>query len=191
MSSDLNTSFNGFCVWLTGWSGAGKTTLATALRERLGGVLIDGDDFRKRYDVGPTPFSREARDRNVLLAAKEAGHHAERGERVFVALISPYAATRIEAYRRIGRVQPVYVQCSPATLIARDPKGLYQRALAGELERFTGISDPYEAPGEGESALVVDTDRRSVEACVEQILGRLEANGWLKTGQKSPRDSLC
>jgi adenylylsulfate kinase len=144
---------HGGIVWLTGLSGAGKSTLASALVARLTPVrrveLLDGDEVRQSLSRG-LGFSREDRDTNVQRIAYVARLLAKHGVLAIVAAISPYAATRDDLKRSSEaaghRFVEIYVNAPLAALIERDVKGLYRRALAGELSHFTGISDPYEPP---------------------------------------------
>lgn len=168
----------GGIVWLTGLSGAGKSTLAGALAARLGAgrrvEVLDGDEVR-RFLSGGLGFSREDRDTNVQRIAYVARLLARHGVLAVVAAISPYAVTRDDARRRSEaeghRFVEVYVNAPLATVIERDVKGLYRRALAGELAHFTGISDPYEPPTA--PAVEVRTDREPPAASLERILAAL------------------
>lgn len=167
----------GFTLWFTGMSGAGKTTLARrvvqALKER--GItrieLLDGDVIRTNLSKG-LGFSKEDRDINI----RRIGWVCEvltRNDVVTVAsAISPYRAVRDEVRQKIGRFVEVYVKCPMDVLIDRDVKGLYQKALAGEIDNFTGISDPYEEPINPE--VIVETDKESVEEGLAKILRKLE-----------------
>jgi adenylylsulfate kinase len=175
----------GAVVWLTGLSGAGKTTLATAIYHRLAGQhrgveLLDGDEIRELLSRG-LGFSREDRDTNVRRIAYVARLLARHGVLVLAAVISPYAETRAEIRRRIeadgAAFVEVFVKADLATVTARDVKGLYRRALAGELANFTGVSDPYEAPTAPD--VEVTTDAASVDECVDTVVGVLAARGLL------------
>ncbi len=177
----------GFVVWFTGLSGAGKSTLANLLSAELRGrgvrvELLDGDEVRQNLSKG-LGFSREDRDANILRIAYVARLLARNGVAVLVAAISPYASTRAEARRQIGRFVEVYVKCSLSGLVRRDPKGLYARALRGEIPNFTGVSDPYEEPAAPE--VVVDTELGSPSQAIEQIVAKLEHLGYL-----APPDGL-
>jgi adenylyl-sulfate kinase len=139
-----------FTVWFTGLSGAGKSTLARALAAYLADIglpyeLLDGDEIRNELcrDLG---FSKEDRDENVRRLAFVAKLLNRHGVISIVAAISPYCDARRKARDVCGSFIEVFVDCPLNTLIQRDTKGLYHRALAGELEHFTGVSDPYEAP---------------------------------------------
>jgi adenylylsulfate kinase len=173
---------NGGIVWLTGLSGAGKSTLANAVAARLATTrpveLLDGDEMRELLTAGLS-FSKADRDTNVQRIAYVARLLAKHGVLVLVAAISPYAATRADLARRsIAIGQPfleVYVNAPLETVTARDVKGLYKRALAGELSNFTGVSDPYEPPTA--PALELRTDRDSLEACAQQLVDAIRAAG--------------
>ncbi len=166
----------GRVVWFTGLSGAGKSTLAAALHAELSarGVpaeLLDGDAVRENLSKG-LGFSREDRDTNVRRIAFVAGLLARHGVTVLVSAISPYADTRREVLAGLPRPLEVFVDAPLDVVTARDVKGLYLRAIAGELPHFTGVSDPYEAPTQPDVHL--RTDRISVEDGVRALLRALE-----------------
>jgi adenylylsulfate kinase len=172
----------GYILWLTGLSGAGKSTLSQALVPVLGAArpveVLDGDEVRTYLSKG-LGFSREDRDTNVRRIGFVARLLARNGVAVVTAAISPYAATRGEV-RALAEADgvpfvEVHVSAPVAALAARDPKGLYRRALAGELPGFTGVSDPYEPPPSPE--VVVHTDREAVEESAERILAALRDRG--------------
>lgn len=164
-------------LWLTGLSGAGKSTLAEAtvarLRERGIPVLhLDGDSLRAGLcaDLG---FSAEDRMENVRRTAEVAKVAASQGLLTICSLIAPLTVHREEARRVLGeRYVEVFVHCEIEECIRRDPKGLYARALAGELKGFTGIGSPYERPAS--PSLTVDTQAREVGACVDLLLAHIE-----------------
>ena len=173
----------GVTIWLTGLSGAGKTTLAERLTpelERRGHRVesLDGDVVRTHLSKG-LGFTREDRDENIRRIAWVAALGTRHGATMLVSAISPYTEGRREARDQIGQFVEVYVKCSLDELIERDPKGLYARALAGEIENFTGVNDPYEAPVTPE--IVVETDMESVEQSAAKILESLERLGYLAT----------
>jgi adenylylsulfate kinase len=172
----------GGIVWLTGLSGAGKSTLATALTARLGPArpveMLDGDDIRTFLSTGLS-FSRADRDTNVHRIAYVGRLLAKHGVLVFVAAISPYAETRARL-RALSTAAghpfiEVFVDAPLATVIERDVKGLYKRALAGEIPHFTGISDPYEPPPQPD--VEVRTDREDRASCEARILRVLVERG--------------
>ncbi len=173
---------HGFTCWLTGLSGAGKSTLALALNEALQArqvacELLDGDIVRTNLSKG-LGFSKEDRDTNVLRVGFVCGLLNKHQVNTVVALISPYQATRDKLRNLLPGFIEIYVNCSLEVCIQRDPKGLYKKAIAGEIPKFTGISDPYEAPIAPD--LVVDTERFTVEESIQQILGYLSENGWIR-----------
>jgi adenylylsulfate kinase len=168
----------GFILWFTGLSGAGKSTLSKAVREALVAQLpveiLDGDEFRTYMSKGLS-YSKPDRDTNVRRIGFVARLLARNGVAAIAAAISPYAEIRAEVRRFVeGDGVPfieIHVNAELASLAARDVKGLYKKALAGELSHFTGVSDPYEAPATPE--IIVHTDREPVEASLGRILGYL------------------
>ena len=176
------TSAKGLVIWLTGLSGAGKTTLARAIRRELlqtgrSVELLDGDEVRENLSHG-LGFSKEDRDHNVRRIGFVARLLARNGVTVLVSAISPYRQSRDDARRSVEgegvRFLEVYVRCPLQVLIERDVKGLYKKALAGEVRNFTGVSDPYEAPLAPDC--VVDSSAQSIEQSLSEILSQLEAN---------------
>lgn len=173
----------GVLVWLTGMSGAGKSTLTGLLAKTLRAQgrqveLLDGDDVRTHLSAG-LGFSKEDRDINVRRIGFVARLLARNGVVALTAAISPYADTRAEVRRDAERdgvpFIEVYTQASVEALATRDVKGLYKRALAGEIAHFTGITDPYEPPLTPD--VVVHTDRDTVEQSLEQIMQHLRECG--------------
>jgi ATP sulfurylase/adenylyl-sulfate kinase len=169
----------GAIVWFTGLPGAGKSTLAEKLRDRLvaGGraaEVLDGEDMRTHLsrDLG---FSKADRDTNIARIAFVARLLARHGVIVITAAISPYAEARADARRAAARAGVTFVEvfadASVESLVARDVKGLYRKALAGEIAQFTGISDPYERPECPD--VTVHTDRESVDESLERIWSAL------------------
>jgi len=166
------------CIWLTGLSGAGKSTIANVLEERLHAagrhtMLIDGDDLRGglNHDLG---FSAADRAESVRRAAEVARLMVEAGLIAVVGLISPFRADRAAARARFapGAFIEVFVDAPLAVCERRDPKGLYRRARSGQLPAFTGIDSPYEEPERPELRLA--TAQQGVEACVDQLLRWLQ-----------------
>lgn len=171
----------GVTIWLTGLSGAGKSTLAEALGARLVALgrrveVLDGDAVRTHLSKG-LGFSREDRDTNVRRIGYVAHLLTRNGVFVITAAISPYRETRAWCRDTIGDFVEVYLDVPLAVCAARDVKGLYKRAEAGEIPAFTGVSDPYEAPESPELALPTHT--LTVEACVARIVERLADLGYL------------
>lgn len=176
-----NRTQEGFTLWLTGLSGAGKSTLADRLERELqargrGVEVLDGDVVRTHLSKG-LGFSREDRDTNILRIAFVASLLTRHGVAVITAAISPYAEARAQARALIGNFVEIYVRCDLEELVRRDVKGLYKKALAGEIANFTGVSDPYEAPQHPD--VVVDSARETVEESVARILATLEARGYV------------
>ena len=171
----------GFTVWLTGLSGAGKSTIADQLERELRArdvpiEVLDGDVVRTHLSKG-LGFSREDRDTNILRIAFVASLLTRHGVGVITAAISPYEEARRQARAQIGDFVEVYVRCPIEELTRRDVKGLYEKALRGEIANFTGVSDPYEAPSNPE--VVVETDKESVAESVGKILAALEQRGYI------------
>ncbi len=170
---------DGFTVWFTGVSGAGKTTAAHALADRLRSQgqrveVLDGDIIRKHLskDLG---FSKADRDENIRRIGFVCELLSRNGVVAIVAAISPYREARENVRTRIARFIEVHMTCPLDVLIERDPKGLYRKALAGELPHFTGISDPYEEPASPE--LRVDSSQESPADSVERICTTLQTLG--------------
>ena len=183
---------DGATVWFTGLSGAGKSTVAHALAAQLAGraervFLLDGDDLREglNADLG---FAAEDRAENVRRVAEVALLFSRASHLTLVSVISPYAAGRRHARARHEAAGIAFVEVHVATPVevceARDPKGLYRRARAGEIPRFTGITDPYEAPEAPDVAL--ETDGRSPERSAEEVLAHLERAGLVRPGTHAP-----
>ncbi len=175
----------GFVLWFTGLSGAGKSTLSRAVAPHLAAErhveILDGDEVRTHLSRG-LGFSREDRDVNVHRIGFVARLLARAGAAAVTAAISPYRETRDEVRRHceaegIPFVE-VHVQARLETLVSRDVKGLYARALAGEIPHFTGVSDPYEPPAAPE--VTVSSDGEEVARSAEKVLAHLRARGLLE-----------
>ncbi len=171
----------GFTVWFTGLSGSGKTVLAMKLEEVLRdrGLKVerlDGDIVRKGLtsDLG---FSKKDRDMNIERVTFVAKLLTRNGVAVLCSFISPYRERRAKSRAEIGNFVEVYCKASLDALIERDVKGLYKKALAGEIQNFTGISDPYEEPGKPE--VIVETDEETVEESLAKIVRKLEELGYV------------
>jgi adenylyl-sulfate kinase len=173
----------GFTLWLTGMSGAGKSTVSDRLMDRFRAAgarveLLDGDVVRTNLSQG-LGFSREDRDTNIRRIGFVADLLSRNGIIAVVAAISPYRATRDEVKAKIANFVEVFVDCPIEVLAARDVKGLYKKALAGEVGNFTGISDPYEAPLNPD--VTVRSDRESVEESVDRVWAELVRRGLVST----------
>ena len=172
----------GVVVWFTGLSGAGKTTIASALAPELLAAgkrveFLDGDIVRTHLSKG-LGFSREDRDTNVARIAFVAHLLARNGVFVLVAAVSPYRETREAARATIGDFVEVFVAPPLDACVSRDTKGLYKKALAGEIPQFTGVSDPYEPPNDPE--LTLDTTTMDVASAVERVKAKLAELGYLE-----------
>jgi adenylylsulfate kinase len=170
----------GFCIWLTGLSGSGKTSIAQEVTRRLQKAryieVMDGDEIRKGLsrDLGFSKEDRNEHNRRVIFCSKLL---ARNGVIVVVALISPYRETRAYAKEQIQNTFEVFVKAPLDVCIERDPKGLYKKALAGEIKHFTGIDDPYEEPLNPD--ITVETDKETVQESVDKILSVIREKGLL------------
>jgi adenylylsulfate kinase len=172
----------GFTLWFTGLPCSGKTAiadrLAQVLKERgLKVERLDGDVVRQSLcrDLG---FSRHDRDENIRRVTFVAKLLTRNGVAVLTSFISPYREIRDEARREIGDFIEVYVKCPLEVCMARDVKGMYQKAIRGEIKEFTGISDPYEEPLQPE--LILETDRETIEESISKVLNYLRQTGYLE-----------
>lgn len=177
-------SATGYVLWFTGLSGSGKSTIAglveAELRRRGAEVeSLDGDEVRTHLSKG-LGFSREDRDTNIRRIGLVAGLLSRHGVGVVTAAISPYAATRDEVRAMTTNFVEIFVDCPVETCMERDVKGLYRKALAGEISNFTGVTDPYEPPEAPE--LHLRTDQQSPEESAEAVVAYLEARGLLPDG---------
>jgi adenylylsulfate kinase len=173
----------GCVIWTTGLSGAGKTTISERLTQELRArgkrvEVLDGDVVRTHLSKG-LGFSKEDRDTNIRRIAFVAHLLQRNGVFAITAAISPYRAIRDEARAMIGDFVEVFVHAPLEELIRRDVKGLYEKALRGEIQNFTGVSDPYEEPLDPE--VTVYTHLETVEESVARILAKLEELGYLET----------
>jgi adenylylsulfate kinase len=174
----------GFTLWFTGLSGAGKTTISEIvekeLRERLANnkvEVLDGDIVRTNLSKG-LGFSREDRDTNILRIGFVAELLTRNGVGVIVSAISPFKEARDQVRRNIGAdFIEVYVDAPIEVCAERDVKGLYEKAFAGEIEQFTGVSDPYEPPAAPE--LHIKTSEEEPHESARRVITRLEELGYL------------
>jgi len=166
----------GFTVWFTGLSGSGKSTIAEMLYHELNArhmkvEILDGDIVRQNLSKG-LGFSKEDRDTNILRIGFVAELLTRNGVATICCPISPYKATRDAVRAQIRAFVEVYVHATLEELANnRDPKGLYKKAIAGEITGFTGVDDPYEAPEDPE--LVVDTMVETPEESLAKVLAKL------------------
>jgi adenylylsulfate kinase len=173
----------GFTVWFTGLSGAGKSTIAEMLyhefqARQMKTEILDGDVVRQNLSKG-LGFSKEDRDTNILRIGFVAELLTRNGVATICCPISPYKETRDQTRGAIGEFVEVYVHATLDELSQnRDPKGLYKKALAGEIKGFTGVDDPYEVPEHPE--LVLDTMVESPEESLERTLAKLRELGHLE-----------
>lgn len=172
----------GFTIWFTGLSGSGKTSVSQRVAEMLDerGVqseILDGDVIRENLSKG-LGFSKEDRDTNIKRIAFVCKLLTRQGAACIAAAISPYRETREYARNEIKNFVEVYVNSPIDVCIERDVKGLYKKAIAGEIQNFTGISDPYEPPVNPEA--VCYTDRETVNESAAKVVQVLEELGYLE-----------
>lgn len=172
----------GVTIWFTGLPCSGKTTIADrvaeVLREKGHKVeRLDGDIVRKSLtsDLG---FSKEDRDENIKRVTFVAKLLTRNGVKVLATFVSPYIERRRKTREEIGEFMEVYVRCPVDECMKRDVKGMYRKALAGEITGFTGVDDPYEEPPNPE--LILDTDKETVEESVQKVLEKMESLGYLQ-----------
>ena len=171
----------GVTIWFTGMSGAGKTALAIPLEQELRGrglkvERLDGDIVRQSLtrDLG---FTKEDRDKNIERVTFVAKLLTRNGVAVLCSFISPYRAVRAKVQEEVGNFVEVYCYAPLETLVERDVKGLYKKALAGEIENFTGVSDPYEAPENPD--VMIDSSVEPLDESLGKILAKLEDLGYI------------
>ena len=171
----------GFTAWFTGLPCSGKTTVADRVAEILRDKgyrveRLDGDIVRRSLtsDLG---FSKEDRDENIKRVTFVAKLLTRNGVAVLATFVSPYRERRRKTREEIASFVEIYTRCPLEVCIQRDDKGMYKKALAGEINNFTGIDDPYEEPEEPE--LILDTDKESVEESAQKVLKKLEELGYL------------
>ncbi|BCM92121.1 putative adenylyl-sulfate kinase [Abditibacteriota bacterium] len=179
------SAHQGFTLWFTGLSGAGKSTLSEALerefrRRNFRVEVLDGDIVRTHLSKG-LGFSKEDRDTNVLRIGFVCSLLARNGVISVSAAISPYADIRAQCRQMTEEsgtaFVEVYMNAPLEVVAARDVKGLYKRAMAGEIPQFTGVSDPYEAPENPE--VIVDSGQEGIEASTQKVLAYLEERGLI------------
>ncbi len=174
----------GYTIWFTGLSGSGKTTVSKVLEKMLGDLgvekmeVLDGDIIRDNFSKGLT-FSKEDRNTNVLRVGFVCHLLSRNGIVAIAALISPYREARRKNRVLIGDYVEVFVDTPLEECEKRDPKGLYKKARAGEIENFTGISDPYEPPVSPDVRL--DTVDNSPEECAAVIIDKLAELGYIES----------
>lgn len=181
MSNEKNMNENGYVVWMTGLSGAGKTTIALILEEMLRNrnlkvERLDGDVVRESLtrDLG---FTAEDRRKNIERVTFVAGLLSRNGVGTVCSFISPYQSVRDHVRENTTNFLEVYIDAPLNVVIDRDVKGLYKKAIAGEIPNFTGISDPFEAPENPD--IHVRTDLGTPEEGAEQIVQELEKLGYI------------
>jgi len=178
----MSAGHTGFTLWFTGLSGAGKSTLAQVVRDVLVArgrrvEILDGDEVRTNLSKG-LGFSKEDRDTNIRRIGYVARLLSRNGVVVITAAISPYREVRDEVRRsHEAPFVEAFVDCSIDELVRRDAKGLYAKALRGELPNFTGVSDPYEPPPTPD--VHVKSDRETVAESRAKIVGWLEQRGLI------------
>jgi adenylyl-sulfate kinase len=173
---------DGFTLWFTGLSGSGKSTLANLAADELRNrghlvEVLDGDEVRTNLSKG-LGFSKEDRDTNIRRIGYVCKLLARNGVIAISAAISPYRDVRDEVRKMHDRFVEVFVECPLDTLVERDVKGLYKKAIAGEIKNFTGVSDPYEAPLKAE--LVVNSSMETREESLAKLLVRLESLKFIR-----------
>ena len=179
-------SDRGFTVWFTGLSGAGKSTIAEMLyhefqARRMKTEILDGDVVRQNLSKG-LGFSKEDRDLNILRIGFVANLLTRNGVATICCPISPYRETRDAVREQIGAFVEIYVHATVEEIAAhRDPKGLYKKALAGEITGFTGVDDPYEAPEHPE--LVLDTLQETPQESLQKVLTTLMRLGYVESDE--------
>ncbi len=191
MTELIDTDKRGVTIWLTGLSGAGKSTIANELVDDLRGrgrnvELLDGDVVRTNLSKG-LGFSKEDRDTNIRRIGFVSKLLTRNGVTSIVAAISPYRDIRDEVRADIGDFVEVFVKCQLDELVRRDVKGLYEKAIKGEIKNFTGVSDPYEEPENPE--VIVDTEAEELHESVAKVLAALTDLGYISaapaTGARS------
>jgi len=173
----------GLTLWLTGLSGAGKSTVTENLVKKLRELnpnlaleVLDGDEVREHL-CKDLSFSKEDRFTNIERIAFLAGKISKHGVLVIVPVIAPYAEARKQARSLSENFCEVFIKASIDSVIKRDVKGLYKKALAGEIKNFTGISDPYEEPENPD--ILIETDKMTIEESVDKVINSLVEKSFL------------
>ncbi len=186
---ERRSGYKGVVIWLTGLPSSGKSTLAHEVERLLfergcNSYVLDGDNIRHRLnkDLG---FSPEDREENIRRIGEVANLFTDAGVIVLTAFISPYRQDRdrARALNEQGRFFEVFCKCTVEECERRDPKGLWGRARKGEIQEFTGVSAPYEEPQAAE--IIVETGKRSLEECAEQIMRYLEKQDIIPSAPNS------
>ena len=177
--NEANKRGQGFALWFTGLPCSGKSTIADAVTIELKKIRakvmrLDADVIRQKYwpELG---YSKEDRDKNITRATQLAAMLIKSGVVVIASFISPYKDMRDFARREIGNFIEIYVRCPVELCIQRDVKGLYKKALAGEITNFTGISDPYEEPLNPD--VLIDSDKETIEGSISKVIAKIDALG--------------
>ncbi len=169
----------GAVIWFTGLPCSGKTTIARELMKILEEYrdveLLDGDTVRDY--IKNTDFSKEGRKKHLRYIALMAKLLEERGVIVLCSFVSPYKENREFARSICKNFIEVYVKAPLKVCIQRDVKGMYKKALNGEIKNFTGIDDPYEEPENPE--VIVETDKESIEECVKKVMNKIKELGYI------------
>ena len=171
----------GFTLWFTGLSGSGKTTISEIVEKELREMdyrveVLDGDVVRTNLSKG-LGFSREDRNINILRIGFVAHLLSRNGVAVIVSAISPYKEVRDQVRRKIIDFVEVFVDCPLEVCAERDVKGFYEKAFKGEIEQFTGVSDPYEPPAAPD--LIIKTDEEEPHESARKVLEKLEFYGYV------------
>jgi adenylyl-sulfate kinase len=180
---------NGFTIWFTGLSGAGKTTVSRLVEKELRAIgyrveVLDGDIVRENLSKG-LGFSKEDRDTNIRRIGFVCELLTRNNVIAIAAAISPYRAVRDENRGKIGRFVEVYCKAPIDVLAERDVKGLYKKALAGEIKNFTGVDDPYEAPLNPD--VVIESDKETPEESAAKVIMKLEQLKYIPKAEKDAK----
>ena len=177
----MNRNERGFTVWFTGLPCSGKSTIADALAKelRVKGLKVerlDADVIRQHLwkELG---YSKEDRDENIRRATFLAKLLTRNGIAVLTSFISPYRELRVYARKEIGDFAEVYVKCPVEVCMERDTRGMYKKALAGEIQNFTGVSDPYEEPLYPE--VLIESDKEPIKESVAKVVAKLRELGYI------------